>query len=55
MKKDKSRHKEDYADIARKLLWTSAPIILSSIIFNISTTFDGALFSNLMPIWKKKR
>ena len=53
MKKDKSRHKEDYADIARKLLWTSAPIILSSIIFNISTTFDGALFSNLMPIAAK--
>lgn len=53
MRKDKSHHIEDYADIARKLLWTSAPIILSSIIFNISTTFDGALFSNLMPIATK--
>lgn len=48
MRKDRSARKESYGRLVRLLLMTSAPIILSSVIFNVSTTADGALFSSLM-------
>lgn len=48
MRKDRGGRKESYARLVKLLLLTSAPIILSSVIFNISTTVDGALFSSIM-------
>ncbi len=48
MRKDRSGRKESYGRLANLLIMTSAPIILSSVIFNVSTTVDGALFSSIM-------
>lgn len=48
MKKDKGHARESYRDLAGMLVLTASPIILSSVIFNISTSLDGAVFSNLM-------
>lgn len=48
MRKDRGHSKEPYAQIGALLLLTSAPIILSSVIFNLSTTLDGAVFSGIM-------
>lgn len=50
MRKDKNTRKESYGRLANLLIMTSAPIILSSVIFNVSTTVDGALFSSLMQV-----
>lgn len=48
VRKDHTGKLESHGRIASLLLLTSAPIILSSVIFNISTTIDGALFSSIM-------
>lgn len=48
VRRDKSQRKEGYGRLMQLLVLTSAPIILSSVIFNVSTTVDGALFSSIM-------
>lgn len=48
MRRDRTRIKESYSHITKLLLITAAPIILSSIIFNIGTTLDGAIFSSIL-------
>lgn len=48
MRKDRTGRKESYGRLVNLLVMTSAPIILSSVIFNVSTTVDGALFSSIM-------
>lgn len=48
MRKDRGARMESYGRLVNLLILTSAPIILSSVIFNISTTVDGALFSSIM-------
>lgn len=48
MRKDRGGKQESYGRLMNLLVLTSAPIILSSVIFNISTTVDGALFSSIM-------
>ncbi len=48
MRKDHTGKKESYGSLVNLLVLTAAPIVLSSVIFNISTTVDGALFSSIM-------
>lgn len=48
MRKDHTGRKESYGSLTSLLVLTAAPIVLSSVIFNISTTVDGALFSSIM-------
>lgn len=48
IRRDHTKEVESYADIAKKLLLISAPIILSSIIMNIGTSVDAAIFSGIM-------
>ncbi|NLZ81487.1 MAG: polysaccharide biosynthesis protein, partial [Clostridiales bacterium] len=48
IRRDRTRIKESYSDITKLLLITAAPIVLSSVIFNIGTTLDGAIFSNIL-------
>lgn len=48
MRKDHTGRRESYAGLTGLLVLTAAPIVLSSVIFNISTTVDGALFSSVM-------
>lgn len=48
MRKDHTGRKESYGSLVSILILTAAPIVLSSVIFNISTTVDGAIFSSVM-------
>ncbi|MBP3543750.1 MAG: oligosaccharide flippase family protein, partial [Lachnospiraceae bacterium] len=48
MRKDHTGRKESYGGLVSILILTAAPIVLSSVIFNISTTVDGAIFSSVM-------
>lgn len=50
IRRDKTRIKESYSDITKLLLVTAAPIILSSVIFNVGTTLDGAIFSKILSL-----
>lgn len=48
IRRDRTRIKESYYDLSILLVATAAPIILSSVIFNIGTTLDGAIFSKML-------
>lgn len=48
MKRDRSRNPESYGLIYKVLLFTIAPVILSTAIYNISETIDISVFSNIM-------
>lgn len=50
MRRDRTRIKESYSEITVLLLATAAPIIFSSIVFNIGTTLDGAIFSKILSV-----
>lgn len=47
-RKDQSKRAESYGAISRTLFLTIAPIILSSVIYNISTVVDNSIFGNVM-------
>lgn len=48
MKRDRSSALESYSRIYKVLLFTIAPVILSTAIYNISETIDISVFSNIM-------
>lgn len=48
IRRDRIREIESYGRIIRILFWISAPIVLSSIIMNIGTSIDAAIFSRIM-------
>lgn len=48
VRRDHTGKQESCARVVNLLVLTAAPIILSSVIFNISTTVDGAVFSSIM-------
>lgn len=52
-KKDRTGAAESYAAISRTLFLTVAPIILSSMIYNISTVVDNSIFGNVMTDLKQ--
>lgn len=52
-KKDRSGAVESYGAISRALFLTIAPIILSSMIYNISTVVDNSIFGNVMTDLKQ--
>ncbi|MBS5065540.1 MAG: polysaccharide biosynthesis protein [Hungatella hathewayi] len=52
-KRDRSGHVESYGAISRALFLTIAPIILSSMIYNISTVVDNSIFGNVMTDLKQ--
>lgn len=48
IRRDRVKEVESYAGIARMLFFISAPIVLSSVIMNIGTSVDAAVFSSIM-------
>lgn len=48
IKRDRVKEVESYAGIVRMLFLIAAPIVLSSVIMNIGTSIDGAIFSRIM-------
>lgn len=48
VKRDRSGREESYGVISKTLFLTIAPIILSSVIYNISTVVDNSIFGNVM-------
>lgn len=48
LRKDHTTAVESYQDIAKILMLTIAPVILSTAIYNISETLDQGIFSNIM-------
>ena len=48
IRRDRSRHRENYKKLSRVLLLTIAPVILSATVYNISDFLDTAIFNNIM-------
>jgi len=48
MRRDRVKEMDSYAKIVRVLFLLSAPIVLSSVIMNIGTSLDAAIFSGIM-------
>lgn len=52
MKKDRHRYTDSYGDILRGMLGTVTPIILSTFIYNFSTSFNQTVYSKVMIYFK---
>lgn len=52
MRKDRHRYTDSYRDILRGMLGTVTPIILSTFIYNFSTSFNQTVYSKVMIYFK---
>lgn len=52
MKKDRHRYTDSYGDILRGMLGTVTPILLSTFIYNFSTSFNQTVYSKVMIYFK---
>ena len=48
LKRDRTKHVEDYKTIIKLLLLTIAPVILSTTVYNLSNVIDSAMFNKIM-------
>lgn len=52
MKKDRHRYTDSYGDILKGMLGTVTPILLSTFIYNFSTSFNQTVYSKVMIYFK---
>lgn len=48
IKKDKTPYRESYRNVFKLILFTSFPVILSQVVYQLSSTIDSSLFNHLM-------